>query len=225
MALSLSLMDRTVETMRSCVVDDVHLSNRFSNFLEVITNRLRPMIVRMSRTNGATSGNATSRVSSRTESHSPAPHLSRHPDHSHVRADGPSYPVHSDDHSMHHTGRDSPSHNAALYGISTQAYDIGDSGNSFTVMPPPTMPGSPTMGHPTLHNSEDYGSSYGGFSGHDFGADEHAGAYDWLALPLDPILQSNGQDVTGTCFGPGIGDYDMLEVLLGGSTQHNMNGS
>ena len=219
MALSLSLMDRTVETMRTCVVDDVHLSNRFSNFLEVITNRLRPMIVRMSRTNGPNS-NHVSRVSSRgvSVSNSPAPQQGRASEYMNLRGDGTTYVLNNGStgpDSMHTNGRESPSHNA-LYGISTQAYDLGDSGNAFSVMPPPTNPASPSMPHTALHSNDDYGQSYGGFSSHDFGAEDHTNAYDWLALPLDPILQSNGQDVTGTCFGPGIGDYDMLEVLLGG---------
>ncbi|KAI0123902.1 hypothetical protein BJ170DRAFT_101575 [Xylariales sp. AK1849] len=39
--LSISLMDRTVEALRTCVVDDVHLGTRFGDLLESLTNRLR----------------------------------------------------------------------------------------------------------------------------------------------------------------------------------------
>ncbi|KAI1880258.1 hypothetical protein JX265_001879 [Neoarthrinium moseri] len=39
--LSISLMDRTVEALRNCVVDDVHLGTRFGDLLESLTNRLR----------------------------------------------------------------------------------------------------------------------------------------------------------------------------------------
>ncbi|ORY59053.1 uncharacterized protein BCR38DRAFT_63226 [Pseudomassariella vexata] len=39
--LSISLMDRTVAALRSCVVDDVHLGTRFGDLLESLTSRLR----------------------------------------------------------------------------------------------------------------------------------------------------------------------------------------
>ncbi|KAG9592826.1 hypothetical protein KCU77_g9231, partial [Aureobasidium melanogenum] len=213
MALSLNLMDRTVEVMRNHVVDDVHLSNRFSNFLEVITNRLRPMIVRMSRTNGASSShNAASRVSSRP----PSPGLQNRST-EHMPA-YPADPYNTNDTNTHHGQR--PDSNA-LYGIPTQTYDFSDGNNTFSVMPPPTNLPSPSLGpsssnlghHPSSDHHQDYG--FGGYSDGFVGAGED-GTYDWLALPLDPILQAGGQDVTANCFGPGIGEFDMLEVLLGG---------
>lgn len=39
--LSISLMDRTVDALRHCVVDDVHLGTRFGDLLESLTLRLR----------------------------------------------------------------------------------------------------------------------------------------------------------------------------------------
>jgi hypothetical protein len=39
--LSIQLMDRTVDALRNCVVDDVHLGIRFSDMLETLTSRLR----------------------------------------------------------------------------------------------------------------------------------------------------------------------------------------
>jgi hypothetical protein len=39
--LSISLMDQTVEALRNCVVDDVHLGIRFADLLESLTSRLR----------------------------------------------------------------------------------------------------------------------------------------------------------------------------------------
>lgn len=39
--ISVGLMDRTVEALRTCVVDDVHLGTRFSDLLESLTFRLR----------------------------------------------------------------------------------------------------------------------------------------------------------------------------------------
>ncbi|KEQ74947.1 hypothetical protein M436DRAFT_14331, partial [Aureobasidium namibiae CBS 147.97] len=204
MALSLNLMDRTVQVMRNHVVDDVHLSNRFSNFLEVITNRLRPMIVRMSRTTGASSANAASRVSSRPAS--PGSNLqNRTTEHM------PAFPTNGfSDPQAQQGNRDANANAQALYGIPTQTYDISDGNNAFSIMPPPTevfnqhgLPASDT------HDPQDFYNPYGDASF--VGADD---GYDWLALPLDPILQAGGQDVTANCFGPGIGEFDMLEVLL-----------
>jgi len=38
---------------------------------------------------------------------------------------------------------------------------------------------------------------------------------DWLALPLDPLLNSSfGSDVTHAGYGPDVGGYDMLDLLL-----------
>ena len=39
--LSITLMDRTVDALRTCVVDDVHLGIRFADLLESLTSRLR----------------------------------------------------------------------------------------------------------------------------------------------------------------------------------------
>lgn len=212
MALSLNLMDRTVQVMRNHVVDDVHLSNRFSNFLEVITNRLRPMIVRMSRTTGASSANAASRVSSRPASPGSALQ-NRTTEHM------PAFPTDGFSDAQPQQGNRDASANAnaqALYGIPTQTYDISDGNNAFSIMPPPTEvfnhqnPYS-SASDSNAHDTQDFYNAYGDTSGF-MGADD---GYDWLALPLDPILQAGG-DISASSFGPGIGEFDMLEVLLGG---------
>lgn len=39
--ISITLMDRTVDALRNCVVDDVHLGTRFADLLETLTSRLR----------------------------------------------------------------------------------------------------------------------------------------------------------------------------------------
>lgn len=39
--ISIALMDRTVDALRNCVVDDVHLGIRFADLLETLTSRLR----------------------------------------------------------------------------------------------------------------------------------------------------------------------------------------
>lgn len=39
--MSISLLDRTVDALRTCVVDDIHLGTRFGDLLESLTTRLR----------------------------------------------------------------------------------------------------------------------------------------------------------------------------------------
>ena len=43
--ISIDLMDRTVEALKTCVVDDVHLGTRFADLLESLTSRLRHRFV------------------------------------------------------------------------------------------------------------------------------------------------------------------------------------
>ena len=52
------------------------------------------------------------------------------------------------------------------------------------------------------------GATAGGGSG-------GGGGPDWLALPLDPLLNSYGADVTQTLYGPDVGGCDLLDLLLG----------
>lgn len=47
---------------------------------------------------------------------------------------------------------------------------------------------------------------------------------DWLALPLDPLLNISGADVNQTMYGPELGGQDMLELLLAGGSNGNGNG-
>lgn len=216
MAVSLGLMDRTVEALSTCVVDDVHLANRFGELIGTLSSRTRAACVRMSK-----GGNGNSRGVSQ----SPAPpstYATHIGEQSHYTKGGAAANTQQWSYNgvshMRPSSRDTPAQTApsgALYGISTQTYDFSDNGNSFSVMPPPTNTGSPSMGNSNLHGGN-YGgaSAYGGFGNSGFG-DYNGDMPDWLALPLDPLLQSNGADVTQTGFGPGIGDYDMLDVLLG----------
>jgi hypothetical protein len=48
------------------------------------------------------------------------------------------------------------------------------------------------------------GSSWGG-AGND---------QDWLALPLDPLLDQWGAEINSTAMGPDVGGMDMLDILL-----------
>ena len=53
--MSIDLMDATVEALRNCVVDDVHLGIRFADLLETLTSRLRNRFIQAPNM-GASSG-------------------------------------------------------------------------------------------------------------------------------------------------------------------------
>jgi hypothetical protein len=66
---------------------------------------------------------------------------------------------------------------------------------------------------PPGFNSTDYGNSNGNWSTPQW---NNNGGYDqdWLALPLEPLLDQWGADVNQTAMGPDIGGMDMLDLLL-----------
>jgi hypothetical protein len=76
-------------------------------------------------------------------------------------------------------------------------------------MPPP---GFPSNGFDYMPQTPNYGGydsrsgSNGGFTG--------TQDQDWLALPLDSLLNQWGADVTQTALGPDVGGMDMLDILL-----------
>lgn len=222
-AISLGLMDRAVSALRTSIVDDVHVGNRFADLLDTLTNRIRSRFVRMA-ANGSTG-------ISRAPSHSP-PHagagtgqhtpLMPPPQQTHAQQAGhlgtqwsggvtgyghhglpgpgsPSIGISS--------GRATPNH--PLWGISTETYDPVS--NNISIMPPPGF------------GPNGYDFSGAGAGGAQFGAatpnlggDNTADGYapDWLALPLDPLLNNYGAEITQTTFGPDVGGYDLLDVLL-----------
>ncbi|KAK7612062.1 hypothetical protein JOL62DRAFT_32033 [Phyllosticta paracitricarpa] len=255
-ALSLGLMEEAVSALRNCIVDDVHVGNRFADMLITLITQIKTRLVRMA---GSGSGKGSVQAS-RAASHSPRlssagipdPKLHGNPS----QTSGPSSmppPNHSSYHSNNNniaaaqpwyssnassgisqpgspSGTTTSTTNGAgnpLWGISTETYDPGS--NNFSIMPPPGF-GSPYQNHlpndPNNPAANQYGSSSGGSGG--VGADGYngggpgggggqygAGASDWLAIPLDPILSNNfGSDVGSNAYGPDVGGYDLLDVLL-----------
>ncbi|GAB7339211.1 hypothetical protein MBLNU457_5870t1 [Dothideomycetes sp. NU457] len=204
-AKSLGLMDGTVEALRTSIVDDVHVASRFADLLDTLTKRIRTRFVRMAR-NGANS-------SSRDMSDSPVHQMyvpGSSAQHSNLRNTPLSWQQNqSRNMAMHQDVSQNdlpPSH--PLSGISQQAYDYNDSNVPYTLMPPPTNPPSPGLGHPTIGNG-----GYGPYGQADNGG--YDDGTDWLALPLDPIIASVGGNVRQTGYGPEVNGYDMLELLLG----------
>lgn len=60
------------------------------------------------------------------------------------------------------------------------------------------------------------GSGGGGNGGNGGGGGGGGGFMDqdWLALPLDPLLDQWGADIGQTGMGPDVGGMDMLDILL-----------
>lgn len=253
-ALSLGLMEEAVSALRNCIVDDVHVGNRFADMLITLITRIKSRFVRMAGSGSGRGSLQASRATSQSPSlptasgitsnqqnfnnpMMPPPHPGhgynnngtngnnpQWPNYSSSGLSGPASPVASN-------GRATPNPSHPLWGISTETYDPGS--NNVSIMPPPTF-GSPYNPQNQLSNSN--GGSGGGsgssnnnnnnsnsnqFAG--FGSDNGdyggfgSGGADWLALPLDPLLNSYGADVNSNAYGPDVGGYDLLDVLLNGT--------
>lgn len=221
---SLTLMDKTVEALRGCIVDDVHVASRFADLLDTLTQNLKPRLVRI-----AADGRS---VRSRRVSH----HGSPEPTPAYLAAANQKLQHHQrqatagampNQQSWQYNTTIAPSPNMVngsmapnhpLYGIATDTYDILGPDNNFSIMPPPSF----AFPSPTNQNI----NTTGGGSSMDpyatsnaFGSDNSM--QDWLALPLDPLINMSGVDVNSTMYGPELGGQDMLELLLGGNNGNN----
>ena len=215
LAISLGLLERTAEVLKTCIVDDVHVAARFAEILELLIRRMKARFVRL-----AAGGNERSRAGSR----SPAPQSSlQQPMFSQqqqqdylIPQQWPTYGGAQPTSAYQSSGRATP--NNPLYGISADAYDPINS--NISIMPPPTFP----IGHENNTSASWYNTGmqtsgasdgpYGAGTMPDDGMNSNMNT-DWLALPLNPLLDINGADVTQSAYGPDVGGYDMLEVLLG----------
>ncbi|KAK3081587.1 hypothetical protein LTS18_005106 [Coniosporium uncinatum] len=112
-------------------------------------------------------------------------------------------------------GRSTPIH-PSLWGISTEAYDLDS--NNVSIMPPPSFGANGMYDNSGFGNGMNYGSNIG-----DDGSNGNFMGSDWLALPLDPLLNSYGADVNQTTYGPDVGGLDMLDLLLSGGSGSGFN--
>lgn len=237
-ALSLGLMEEAVPALRNCIVDDVHVGNRFADMLITLITRIKSRFVRMAGSGSGRASMQASRATSQSPSAPTAPGVTAnqqtnfppmmpppHPgpgyntngnnpqwsNYNPSGLSGPASPVASN-------GRATPNPSHPLWGISTETYDPGS--NNISVMPPPTF-GSPYNSQSQLPNNGN--SQYSGFGSdsNDYGGFGNNGGADWLALPLDPLLHSYGADVSSNAYGPDVGGYDLLDVLLNGAEGMN----
>jgi hypothetical protein len=209
---SLNLMDRTVEALRTCIVDDVHVASRFADLLDKLTQNLKPRLVRIS-ADGRSAGR------SRRDSQHGVP--ARQPQRSNLDGQTLQQPQQANagagamPTSQPWSYTPDPQHANAMYGISNDAYDLLGNDNNFSIMPPPSFgPQSPS----NMRNDSMPTNGANGVDIYGTGFDDGFGNQDWLTLPLDPLLNlPNGADVNNTMYGPELGGQDMLELLLNGN--------
>lgn len=223
---SLTLMDGTVEALRGCIVDDVHVASRFADLLDTLTQNLKPRLVRIA----ADGRNGRSRRVS--HAGSPEPVLapigaSNRPFQQHQQA--PSNRAFQNQQQWQFNTSMAPSAmngtmavpNPILEGISDNPYDL-TTDVYHSVMPPPHFPWSSPTASLNQNLATTPGGSfdpYGGAGAN--GLNPDGAPQDWFALPLDPLLNLSGADVTNTMYGPDIGGQDMLELLLAGNNGSN----
>lgn len=90
-----------------------------------------------------------------------------------------------------------------MHGITLSPYDFDFRNPSSSIMPPPTFA------------FDGAGAAAGDFASGPLGASRQSSSSDWLALPLDPIINFCDGDVRNIGYGPDLSGKDMLDVLLG----------
>lgn len=55
MMISMDLLERSVSALRSCIVDDIHVGNRFADMCEILLRHIRSRLVRMKNGNNSSS--------------------------------------------------------------------------------------------------------------------------------------------------------------------------
>jgi hypothetical protein len=212
-AISLGLMDKAVSALRDCVVDDVHLGIRFADLLATLTSRIRSRFVRMAATgpgsshpNSNAGDNRESATNGTLQNFNISEQLQQQ-----WQSNGYDPTGNNQTNGTTTNGRTSPIQNPLL-GISTESID--PTGGNVSIMPPPSFAFTPSAyGDGGQGNG---GSIDGNQSGQaNFLMTSEVGYMpDWLALPLDPLLNSYGAGVNQTAEGVNVGGYDLLDILL-----------
>ncbi|KAF2825850.1 hypothetical protein CC86DRAFT_293862 [Ophiobolus disseminans] len=214
-AISLNLLSDAVTALRQGIVDDVHVGNRFADLVETLTHRIRSRFVRLA-ANGST---GISRAGSRSPIQAPlmpppAPlGQSNHLQPPYVsstntyQGPGTSVPG-SPSLGLTASGRATPL-SSSLWGISAEPYDPNS--NSISIMPPPGNYANFNANSNQTNGNGNTNWSQWANSGASWGAGQDQ---DWLALPLDPLLDQWGAEINQTAMGPDIGGFDMLDILL-----------
>ncbi|KAM5430404.1 zinc finger transcriptional activator [Microsporum canis] len=228
--VSLELQDRTIECLRTCVVDDVHLSVTIADLLQLLTSNIRNRFLRFAPFDRVGESGSrhqspapTSEQDSRDQQHH---HSGEHSDYRWQQNHNNGTPSTSgfsfDNH--HPTSAPPTTHHDPLANIPVQP--INSSSINVSFMPPPpsvyynyydpssTSPkmemdeSSSTVAPPAINTSAPSNNNTTQANSNSMS--------DWFALPLDQFFNSStagvDQGLGGT--GPMVGEFDMLEVLL-----------
>ncbi|KAL4998693.1 hypothetical protein BDV10DRAFT_166635, partial [Aspergillus recurvatus] len=229
--VSLDLQDRTVEALRTCVVDDIHLSHAIARLLELLTTNIRTRFLRFAPLDRSGDGDSTSAGQDRASAPTSRAHSPRPREGPLGRRDGLNNHTWPSAHSTHnnqvsgYTDTHPPSSTPLtsvhdpLAGIPAQP--INSSNINVSFMPPPPsvyynfyQPRSPPPSGEMDPSNPGSGSASSTLPSHSM--NEQPGVSDWFALPLDQFFNSStavvDQGLGGT--GPMVGEFDMLEVLL-----------
>ncbi|KAH9828875.1 GAL4-like Zn(II)2Cys6 (or C6 zinc) binuclear cluster DNA-binding domain [Teratosphaeria destructans] len=218
-AESLSLLEKTIEALKTCIVDDVHVAARFAELLLKLTEGLKPRLIRISngnsRSRGVSNHNtpappqlqmANQALQAHQQQRTPqqaAPGASMH-----AQAQQPQWNYNSN--YLTSSSRSSMAPNNPLLGVTNNTYDLAD--NDVSVMPPPSYNFSPTTANTATTNGGTNGAVGSGYYEAQNG-EWASNNDDWLAFALDPLINVHGE-VDSTMLGPSIGGNDMLELLM-----------
>lgn len=244
MRVSLELQDRTIESLRTCVVDDVHLSVTIADLLQLLTSNIRTRFLRFApteRPGDSTGGEMTLHAPSRNQTPNPQEQAQEYANskwqHNHT-SQGPgglSFD-HTNNHPSNHNQNPMTTQDDPLANIPAQP--INSSNLNVSFMPPPSSVyynyydpttaslkadlEDSTISPQALTDSNGavpgnpVNSSGGGNNTNNNSATTNNTLSDWFALPLDQFFNSSTADVDQGLGGTGpmVGEYDMLEVLL-----------
>ncbi|KAI9375271.1 hypothetical protein BJX61DRAFT_549938 [Aspergillus egyptiacus] len=214
--VSLDLQDRTVEALRTCVVDDIHLSHAIARLLELLTANIRTRFLRFAPLDRTADGDA--HAQDRTSAPTSRGHSPRRDMHTRTWAPGQGQNQNQNHTSTHpslsYTDTPMTSVHDPLAGIPAQP--INSSNLNVSFMPPPP---SVYQNFYETRATPPPGEMAGDVPSHlnDSANHQNPGAPHWLALPIDDFFNMPSavvdQGIGGT--GPTIDDMDMLELLGG----------
>ncbi|EEP80094.1 conserved hypothetical protein [Uncinocarpus reesii 1704] len=207
--ISLELQDRTIESLRTCIVDDVHLSVTIADLLQLLTSNIRTRFLRFA---------PFDRVDCSSRERTPLPPSSRQqsPQAREQEFRWHSNPIGQGTGNFQFDTSSAPSTtNDPLASIPAQP--INSSNLNVSFMPPPPSVYYNFYDHGTSPKMEVDDSTIAPHTINTSGAGSNSNTMsDWFALPLDQFFNSStagvDQGLGGT--GPMVGEFDMLEVLL-----------
>nr|POF13963.1 putative transferase caf17, mitochondrial [Quercus suber] len=208
---SLTLLDRTVEALRTSVVDDVHVASRFADLLDTLTQSLKPRLVRISADGRAGRSRRVSQYDTSAAVLAAAGASNQYTQNQYQQQSNAGTSTAQSPWS-YNQGLPGNGQMSSLFGVSNELYNLASPNNQFSVMPPPNY----SLASPSSNTATNLSPAGNGHAVYDYNGFAMDPGQDWLTLPLDPLINYSGSvDVSSTMYGPEVGGQDMLELLLG----------